>query len=242
MKIRSWLFLALALAVAAACIRLGFWQLSRLDQRRARNQQIRAGLQAAPVDLNQLATGDVVEPYRRVRAKGRFDSAHEIVLTARTYQGQSGVHLVTPLRLQDVEAAVLVDRGWLPLEARTPERLERYEIESAVEIQGIALPAQQQARLPLLPPPPTGTTAEPRLQWAALDVEAISAQIPYELLPLYVALSEPIPAATDAPRPDPGVELSDGPHLGYAIQWFSFALIALLGGGYWTWRRTTESD
>lgn len=240
MKGRAWLFLGLAVAVAATCIRLGFWQLSRLQERRARNQEIRAGLQDERIDLVAAMRGGTVEPYRRVRARGRFDSAFQLVLTARSYQNQSGVHLVTPLRLEGVNTAVLVDRGWLPLEERSPEQLEAYAVNGTVEIEGVTLPSQSQPQIPFFPPPPTGTTNDPRTSWPALDVGAISGQIPYELLSVYVTVTEPVPAEASMPIPDPPLELSDGPHLGYAIQWFSFALIALVGGSYWVWRHTQD--
>lgn len=238
MKGRAWLFLGLAVAVAAACIRLGFWQLSRLQERQDRNQEIRAGLQDERIDLTAAASGGSVEPFRRVRARGRFDSAHQLVLTARSYQNQSGVHLVTPLRLEGANAAVLVDRGWLPLEERSPEELKAYTVEGVVEIEGVTLPSQSQPRILFFPPPPTGTAEDPRTSWPALDVSAISGQIPYDLISIYVAVTEPVPEGAARPIPDPGLELSEGPHLGYAIQWFSFALIALVGGSYWVWRHT----
>ncbi|MDX1600317.1 MAG: SURF1 family protein [Anaerolineales bacterium] len=238
MKGRAWLFLGLAIVVAAACIRLGFWQLSRLQERRDRNQEIRAGLQDERIELTEAVSSESVEPFRRIRARGRFDSAHQVVLTARSYQNQSGVHLVTPLRLVESDTAVLVDRGWLPLEERSPEDLDAYSVEGVVEVEGVTLPSQSQPQIFLFPPPPTGTPQDPRTSWPALDVSAISGQIPYHLISVYVAVTEPVPEGASSPIPDPGLELSEGPHLGYAIQWFSFALIALVGGSYWVWRHT----
>ena len=72
----------------------------------------------------------------------------------------------------------------------------------------------------------------PRLDaWYRVDIPRIQEQVPYPLLPVFL---EEEPAAGEParrfPRPDPDIELSEGPHLGYAIQWFAFAGILL--GGY----------
>jgi surfeit locus 1 family protein len=59
-----------------------------------------------------------------------------------------------------------------------------------------------------------------------VDIPAIQAQVPYELLPVYLLQVPPEGNATQLPyRAEPEVDLSDGPHLGYAIQWFIFSLI-----------------
>lgn len=241
MNLRSWLFLALSLTVAALCARLGFWQLARLEERRARNREIRSGLASEPLELDDAVEEAQLEPYRPVRARGQFDAAQQVILTARTYEGRSGAHLLTPLRLESAEVSVLVDRGWIPFQDRSSARLESYRVEGTVEIQGITKPSQELPNFPLLPPRPTSSPEDPRFAWPAIDVSAIGAQIPYDLLPVYVVLTEPVPPQATEPIPDPGLDLSEGPHMGYAIQWFSFALIALIGGGYWTWTRTAES-
>ena len=102
-----------ALVLAALCVRLGFWQLHRLHERRARNALVAAARALPPIDLpaDSLPLASLGE--RRVRARGVYDWAHEHVWHARTYQGAPGVTLVTPLRLAD-GSWLLVDRGWAP--------------------------------------------------------------------------------------------------------------------------------
>jgi cytochrome oxidase assembly protein ShyY1 len=63
-----------------------------------------------------------------------------------------------------------------------------------------------------------------------LDVAGIASTLPYDLAPHPLQLVEQTPSQTgDLPVPVPLPELSEGPHLSYAIQWFSFAAIALAG-------------
>ena len=62
-----------------------------------------------------------------------------------------------------------------------------------------------------------------------VDLETLQEQVPYELLPMYVILRTQHPEQGDLPVPEPPPELTDGPHLGYALQWFAFGSIALIG-------------
>ncbi|NJN44120.1 MAG: hypothetical protein HC806_04890, partial [Anaerolineae bacterium] len=84
--------------------------------------------------------------------------------------------------------------------------------------------------------PPTGESLP---AWNLANVGAISMQIPYPILPIYIqrAPDNSLPADvndwTEANLPYPGLpelEISEGPHMGYALQWFTFA--AILGLGY----------
>ena len=66
--------------------------------------------------------------------------------------------------------------------------------------------------------------------YAHVDLTRMAAQLPYPLLPYYIQLQQQSPAQSGTlPVPPPAPELDDGPHLGYALQWFSFATIAGLG-------------
>ncbi|HEX2996359.1 MAG TPA: SURF1 family cytochrome oxidase biogenesis protein, partial [Anaerolineales bacterium] len=57
----------------------------------------------------------------------------------------------------------------------------------------------------------------------------IASQMPYPILPVYIQ-PKPDPNDTQPPIPfQPEIELTEGPHMGYAIQWFSFAAILFIG-------------
>src|SRR5918998_6664213 len=98
MSRRSIIAAVFALSVAAVCVRLGVWQLSRLAERRARNAEAAASMHGAPVALADLAGDSLAPRFRRVRVSGSFDFEHELVVTGKTRQGSPGVHIITPLR------------------------------------------------------------------------------------------------------------------------------------------------
>lgn len=237
MKPRAWLFLGLAFAVAATCVRLGIWQLARFEERRGRNAEIRAGLKQPPMDITATLASETPPLYQRVTLSGQLDSEHEIVLTARTLNGQPGVHLVTPLIPPNGGGAVLINRGWIPAETRKLPERRRYERSGEVTLEGITKPSVSSPSFFFLGERPTPSLGQPIQGWRTVEISAIEAQMPYPLAGFYVALEEPIGAAGEPPIPQPEIDLSEGPHLGYAIQWFSFAAIALGGGGTWFWRR-----
>jgi surfeit locus 1 family protein len=203
--------LAVALVVAAGCARLGVWQLARLRQRRARNAVVLAARTRPPIVLTGMVPLDSVRE-RRVSARGNYDYGHERFWRPRSHEGVPGVDLVTPLRLPD-GSAVFVDRGWVPSpDAYHVAQMVYREGDSALVL-GLALPA-------------------PRSR-GDIDPVALRDSVPYRLLP-FVLQQLPSSTALEGPLP-PGLirwpmpELSNGPHLSYAIQWFSFALISVVG-------------
>jgi surfeit locus 1 family protein len=213
-----------ALAIFATCIGLGFWQLARLEQRRAANAVALAVLDQNPTTLTGGEPDPAALAGRKVRVTGTFLNDQSVVLRGqRSDSGVDGVHLLTPLRLAGSDAAVIVDRGWLPASQRGPAALAAYAIEREVVVEGVAYPPQVRPDAPLAPrdlPLPGQSRID---AWVRVDVAGLQGQVDAPLLPLYV---EQLPDGTAAlPRPRDPRTLDEGPHLGYALQWFAFAAI-----------------
>jgi cytochrome oxidase assembly protein ShyY1 len=216
---RRWLIgLILILAIAAGCISLGFWQLRRLDEaeeaRRRRAERMDMPVEPLTAELASSDAGD-----RRVEAAGRYDAERQIVLEARSYRGRSGRHLLTPLRLDD-GTAVIVDRGWIPT-GTDPSSAAPPTGRTAVA--GLLLPGERRGSLA----GKRGLSASRVL--VRIDLDAIGGSVPYEVLPLWLLLEKQDPAPGELPVPAPLPKHDDPPHLSYAIQWFLFATIALVG-------------
>jgi cytochrome oxidase assembly protein ShyY1 len=225
-----WLgLLAFALLVAATCVRLGIWQLDRLEQRRALNAEIRRGLAAPPVVLDALAGADRVGlAYRRVEITGTYDPTREVLLYGRALNGEPGHHVLTPLLLErpvDGARAILVDRGWVPFELGTPPVAPAAPPAGTVTVTGFLLPTLGETDVVIQ------RAADGRPLTVAHDVPAeIGSEVGLALFPLPVQLQrqEP-PQPGELPVVAPPPDLSEGPHLSYAFQWFTFATIALVG-------------
>ncbi len=216
---RMILFAALALAGAALFVRLGFWQLDRLEQRRARNAILASRITAAPAAWSDTTAVQ----YRRVRLAGRPDYEREIVLVGRSRRGSPGVNLVTPLRLAGSDTAVLVNRGWVYSPDGTAVDHARWREGEMLAVEGYVEAFSV--------PGPGDLPANQRLA-RRLSHAAVSARFPYPIAAAYVvAIDTGKVARPDAPV-RPGLPSPDeGPHLGYALQWFAFALIAVVGSG-----------
>jgi surfeit locus 1 family protein len=142
------------------------------------------------------------------------------------------VRLVTPLQIEGSERAVLVDRGWIPQADAEPDLWRKYDQTGEVTIEGLAYPGQSRPEGYLVPTDPTPAADQTRLDtWFRVDIERIQEQAPYPLLPIYVEQS-PDPEGNSAEPPlredNLNPTLSEGSHLGYAFQWFTFALILVI--------------
>jgi surfeit locus 1 family protein len=212
-----------ALLIFITMVFLGFWQLDRLADRRAANAARLAVLDQNPVTLTVATADGATLAGRKVRLSGTFINDESVVLRGRrSDSGVDGVHLLTPLRLSGAEEAVLVDRGWLPVSQRSAASLAAYAVSREVTLEGIAWPPQVRPDSPLAPRdlPLPGETRIPA--WVRVDVAGIQTQVSAPLLPIYVE-ALPSTGASTLPRPSDPRALDEGPHLGYALQWFSFA-------------------
>lgn len=233
----KWLFgHALAVGLVLLFINFGFWQLRRLDERQSYNALLEARLAAPPEPLAALRAAvppgaardpsDAANPlaYRRALAEGRYDPAHEVLLRSRSLGGNPGYHVLTPLVLSSGEA-LLVDRGWVPFTWDRPPVPEALPPEGEVALQGLLFPRQEQPSFGARDPAQGPLQA---LFW--VDTERLGRQIPYPLAPFFLQLSSQAPAqAGSYPVAPAAPSIDEGPHLGYALQWFSFALIGVVG-------------
>jgi cytochrome oxidase assembly protein ShyY1 len=230
---RRWFIgLMLILATATACVRLGFWQLRRLHEakeaQRVATARLRMPVEPLSSIVSPASAGD-----RRVEATGHYDLSRQIVLEARSFEGRSGRHLLTPLMLPD-GSALVVDRGWIsestdPASAAPPP--------GDVTVTGLLLQGEQPGLLT-----PKNTLARSRVL-TRIDLDAITRDMPYRIYPLWLLLEKQQPPViggmpTVAPLPPP----EEPPHLSYAIQWFLFAATALLGYAFLVRREARDRD
>ena len=209
------------LGMCALCVRLGFWQLSRLEQRQAANAVVERGMSAAPVALTpevlrQLEKDPAAWRYRRVRAAGEWLPG-TILLRGRADGGRPGVHVVSPLRTGG--SVLLVNRGWFPAPDGSRPDQPISPVQGAARVQGL-----------LMEIPRTDNGGQPSRDgqsYRRLDLIAMRSRFGGSLVPLYLQAA---PSAEEAlPRAVGVPELTDGPHLSYAIQWFGFAATGVIG-------------
>jgi surfeit locus 1 family protein len=213
------------LILVVVFVSLGLWQLRRLEERRLTNAVSQARFEEEAVDIAGLldASGEDVDSleHRRATATGTFQPEHEVLIRSQVEQGVAGFHVITPLVGE--WGAILVNRGWVPLGLDEVPVDEALPPEGEVTIEGWVRPTQIRGALGPLDPPQGRLIAMNRV-----DIERIEQQVPWDLAPVYlVLLGEQVdgqPILVPAPVLD-----DEGPHLAYAIQWFSFALVGIVG-------------
>ena len=221
-------FVIFAILVAAGCVRLGFWQLHRLADRRAANAKLaeRLSMPAAPA-LEAMRDTASAE-YRRATATGTFVWGHELSLAARTHEGSPGANILTPLRVPGTDTAVLINRGWVYAADAMSVDFARWREPNTAAITGYLV------EIPRGRPGMVSTRSNPRVV-RRLEYDSLAKRLPYPIARFILVATEirspgSRPASRDStPARLPTPLLDEGPHLGYAIQWFAFAVIGLVG-------------
>lgn len=224
---RKWWWITLLVIIGVGVLaRLGIWQIDRMYQKRAYNTLMAERWRQEPFDLSVDALpADLSElEYRRIAAQGSFDYANQLLLKNQVFGDTTGFVVLTPLVIGEGRA-VLVARGWVPSDKAAAENWPQFVEPAGAPVLGrIRMPDEHIAEGP-------GAVTSPQVEWYRVDLPAIQQQMPYTLEP---ALIEQLPEENRAydklPIRQEPTPLDEGNHLGYAIQWFMFALI--LGIGY----------
>lgn len=214
----------------AVMLRLGAWQLQRVDERRKANQVRLTARNQTPLQLPSRFPASIAQELPAV-ARGVFEKPSYVILN-RGYKGEAGVEIVTPLRLMN-GSTVLVNRGWIPLSMRdrAPE-----PVSGPVTVSGfLYVPEFGDTRVahpPTLPPN----------WWVRVDPKAMAAaEGRTDILPFALQATVSTSAGR-LPVPQKLQPLDDGPHMNYAIQWFAFAAIFFFGWMAWLRKQWQMSD
>jgi len=216
--------IGIVLAIAAiTCARLGFWQLSRLAEKKQLNAARSAAFAAPPLALGDTIAADTLAG-RVVVVRGHYDNARHVLLAGRTHDSEAGVEVHTPLMLPG-GIAILIDRGWLGAEQPVDAHPERSAEPGEREVRGLVE----------LLPPARGATLRPIardsitvLLALRLDPDTVAARFPYPIA-RFTIRELPGPGVGPVPLRTPPQPLDESVHLGYAVQWFAMATI--IAGG-----------
>jgi surfeit locus 1 family protein len=246
---RWWWTTLLVLAAIGVMVRLGIWQIERHQQRAAFNTRVTAQLNSAPIVLTPdlLATDLTKMEYRQVSVTGTYDHSQQIALRNQVWRENNiGVHLLTPLVISGTHQAVLINRGWIPQNQAAPENWKTFDEPGVVTVTGNIRISQAAPDFGGVPDPEGALKL-----WNLVNLTRIAQQMPMPLLPVYIQqIPDPARlvagsaagAQTQMPfRAKPELDLSEGSHLGYASQWFIFALTLALGYPYFVCKQEVRN-
>jgi surfeit locus 1 family protein len=177
--------------LAVGMCRLSLWQWDRHLQKQELITAMTARLELEPIQLEKLLQDKDGNPaelsFRRVYVRGSYEFEHEVLLRNRRYQGSAGVHVLTPLKLENSEQRILVNRGFLPLSRST--RPTRDEFRGATQISFVGILKESSRPVPLAPKDPPSGPGFPWVDaWLRVDLESIQKQLPFKLAPIYLEI------------------------------------------------------
>lgn len=239
------LFHLLVVGGVVLMLNLSLWQWHRLAERRDFNELVEtrraeptetyaALVPADATDSGADVVADVVADveWRAVAATGTYEADRTILVVNRSQDGRAGANLVSPLVLDDGRV-LLVNRGFLPLDVIDGPLPPAPS--GTVQVAGRLRASEERRRGQLSAVPagesPSGATEVPRL-----DIEEIEGVLGEDLESVWLSigadsdgatLSRPADDSALAPVAEP--ELSEGPHLSYAIQWIIFSVCVVVG-------------
>ncbi|MEK6221475.1 MAG: SURF1 family protein [Chloroflexota bacterium] len=229
---RRWLLTTFIVFVGVGVLtRLGIWQLDRLAQRRAFNQRVVAQLDGQPINLNlhglELSLYD--NEFRSATVTGTYDYSTQISLRNRVVRNRIGVNFLTPLLLTESDQVILVDRGWIPADQASPDQWEQFELADEVQVTGVLRRSELIPPLSMRPDPTVMPGQSTVMAWNMVNLDQIAVQNPDLFTSVYLQ-EEGAEIGQKLPYTEPfELEISEGPHQNYAIQWFLFAGMLLIG-------------
>jgi len=213
--------LLLYLALVTLLVSLGFWQLGRADEKKIflTKQQLSADKEV--IKLKSIIGADPESlRYRKIEVTGRYDEEHQFLIDNQIVNGQAGYFIMTPLLVNGMKTAVLVNRGWLALnkDRRVLPDVSISSLKATIfgrvnnfPVVGIKLAG---AEIP--------TDGWPSVV-QVVDSDVLADRLGYSLLPFQVELNGEMNEGYHREWRKNTV-MPPEKHIAYAVQWFGLAI------------------
>ena len=215
----SWFMTFATLLVILICIKLGLWQYRKAELKEAQQLQLSTRQAEQPIIIHNPIANVKNLRYKRVKVQGVYNTDYQVFLDNQVEDGAVGYHVLTPLQIKDTHFFVLINRGWikgtgnrqLP-SVKTPNGLQ--------DIAGdISMPADRFFTLEA----PVTKSDQWQPVWQNLDMQRYKRSVPFNIEPYIVRMDTTSNTGGFIRNwPIPGERVTK--HLGYAYQWFGFAL------------------
>ena len=220
--------IAFALFMTPVLLSLGIWQLQRAEEKQQLIDKQLQGKTEQLSEINDVSLSGIGDDwsYRMLRVSGHYSLNGYLLLDNRTRDGVVGYEVINLFQTDDGKL-LLVNRGWVkapPYRDELPivtsglvETLVSVTIKGSIYFHSSRVFTLSEERVPQGWPK--------RIQ--KLDINALSNELGEEIYPFTVRLSD---------DNQPGAlqtgwkisQMSPDKHVGYAVQWFSLALVLVV--------------
>ena len=217
-----WILIHLGVAALVfLMVNLAFWQLRRLDEKRTFNATLTAATELPVTELFRTSswktTTAPVTEWSRVVVEGTYDMSHAVTIVNRSQDGTAGYDTLVPLVLRDGRV-LFVNRGYVPLARPVPSPPS-----GTVSVMGYVRATQTRGTLGAIDSSDPGTT-----EFQRFDIELIARRLDSPHFPWFLQRVKESPVQEGQwPATVALPELTEGPHLSYAVQWFFFSAVAI---------------
>lgn len=220
----------LIIAMSVLMLSLANWQHSRLDERKALNSEIKAGMAAPPVEIDSITVD--APAYTRVRVTGTWDPANTVYRRYVIVNGTQGFEMLEPMQVSG--GLIYVNLGFVPIEKGKDKPLD-FAAQNIVTIEGLL-------REPIRTDKRVGTVdASPNVPtMTEVDTEKLEQVSGREVAPVWVQLTSPVEPGGPVPLDPP--DLNEGPHFSYMLQWIAFTITIWIGWIVLCWRTVRKLD
>lgn len=209
------------LCLLPVLLALGMWQLDRSKQKQALLKSQEQAVATETLHLSATIENDTEAlRYRQVDVTGHYDAAHQFLIDNQISDGKVGYLVLTPFILSGETKAVLVNRGWIPLN-RNRSVLPDLQVHNAQ-----ATIVGRINHFPSVGIKLAGAET-PTENWPStvqvVDTNVLAKKLGYPLFQFQVELAKELPEGFKREWRSSTIMLPEQ-HTAYAIQWFALAL------------------
>ncbi len=208
-------------------INLGLWQHNKAMLKQSIQNELTKNASRGVIDLAGHLKAPEALQYQKVKVFGKYDTRYQLLIDNKVENDKPGFHVITPIKIQNSNLYVLVNRGWIMGKDKHTD-IPNFDTPDGIqEIEGVVwLPSKKIFTLEAKNlTPATANTWQ--LIWQNMDMAKYKNAVPVNVLPVIIKLD---------PKSDAGGFVRNWQinqdrimtNLGYAYQWFGFAFAAFV--------------
>jgi surfeit locus 1 family protein len=231
----SWTGLLVLMICVPLFIKLGLWQYNKAHLKQEIQNSYNASLDTEALSLPAQFDNLDAWKHKKVTVKGHYKTEHQILLDNQVENSRGGFHVLTPLKIEGRDDYVLINRGWIAGGATHTEMPFISTPEELVEIVGLVwVPSKKIFTLES-----KAQKSQWNKVWQHMDLERYQNSVAIKVLPIVIKLDTKSNAGGFVRNWQlPADKIAT--NMGYAYQWFGFAIASILIFLYTSIKKTSN--